>query len=413
MVNSSSALVASLACALVMSNVGHASEMRAIKKFPYGTVISGSLALDGVGRLYGITQGTSCGTVFRLTPAATPTAQWQETELLSFYSASVGCYPTTGVVRNATGGLVTATRVFDTSTYSAIVDLSKSTTSGSQWVGKIMADFKNERFGKDVWGPLVVDVKGAVYGTVYAGGTFGNGSVFKLTPASPGSTKWTKSILYNFRGGTGGTSPSALFLGDSGALYGTTDAGGTAAAGIVFRLTPAASTTAAWKYEVLHNFEGWQRGLGGGSRLVQDKAGTLYGTTYKGGATTCPEGCGLVFALSPPTAPSTKWNFKIIYKFKGGLDGYHPSYGVVRDQKGTLYGVTIYGGLNDHGVVYKLVPPTIGKTNWTRSVLYRFGGGAVTGRPSTPLILGSGGALHGGTKQVLSTDTAAAYKLVP
>jgi uncharacterized repeat protein (TIGR03803 family) len=85
---------------------------------------------------------------------------------------------------------------------------------------------------------------GALYGTTDSGGTgscvYGCGTVYALTPpASPGAT-WTETVLHSFMGGNQGTSPTAsLSIGrHSGFLYGTTARGGTSGAGTVFALTP-------------------------------------------------------------------------------------------------------------------------------------------------------------------------------
>jgi uncharacterized repeat protein (TIGR03803 family) len=69
------------------------------------------------------------------------------------------------------------------------------------------------------------------------GGTWGNGTVFKLTPARGA---WTETVLYNFTGHNGdGAAPGCighLILDGSGALYGTTQSGGASNAGTVFKL---------------------------------------------------------------------------------------------------------------------------------------------------------------------------------
>jgi uncharacterized repeat protein (TIGR03803 family) len=71
----------------------------------------------------------------------------------------------------------------------------------------------------------------------------GCGTVFKLTPAGSG---YTESVLYSFQGGTDGANPKAGLIARAGALYGTTYSGfatgcgpgGTFGCGTVFKLTP-------------------------------------------------------------------------------------------------------------------------------------------------------------------------------
>ena len=80
---------------------------------------------------------------------------------------------------------------------------------------------------------LVRDAADNLYGTTSAGGGFGWGAVFKVD-------KTAKQIVpYSFTGGTDGSCPMAGLIRDSaGNLYGTTEFGGNAGVGVVFKLTP-------------------------------------------------------------------------------------------------------------------------------------------------------------------------------
>ena len=81
--------------------------------------------------------------------------------------------------------------------------------------------------------------------------------------------------------------------------------------------------------------------------LVMDTEGNLYGTTYGGGA----YGYGAVFKL---TASGTE---TVLYSFGSATgDGQHPEAGLIMDKKGTLYGTTYWGGANGYGTVFKLTP---------------------------------------------------------
>ena len=49
-------------------------------------------------------------------------------------------------------------------------------------------------------------------------------------------------------------------------------------------------------------------------------SGGVYGSSFYGGITggDCfAEGCGTVFSLTPPVAPSHKWTESILYEFAG------------------------------------------------------------------------------------------------
>jgi uncharacterized repeat protein (TIGR03803 family) len=69
-----------------------------------------------------------------------------------------------------------------------------------------------------------------------------------------------------------------------------------------------------------------------------DVNGTLYGTTYYGGASGCNDvGCGTVFQISPSGS-----GYSTLYDFQGKPDGQHPMSGLTAAQ-GALYGVTWTG----------------------------------------------------------------------
>ena len=71
----------------------------------------------------------------------------------------------------------------------------------------------------------------------------GCGVVFKLDPAGQ------ETVLYTFTGGADGALPTAGVIRDAaGNLCGTTQSGGPANAGVVFKVTPSGQET------VLHGF---------------------------------------------------------------------------------------------------------------------------------------------------------------
>src|SRR5450755_4673888 len=118
--------------------------------YPTGSVVAGRN-----GHLFGTTQSggagpcpgnqqSGCGTIFELSPPASPGGAWTETVLYSF-----------GV---------------------------KSGDGSTPYAG------------------LVFDAKGALYGTTVGGGTGNNGTAFVLTPPaseSPSGTPWAETLLHS------------------------------------------------------------------------------------------------------------------------------------------------------------------------------------------------------------------------
>jgi uncharacterized repeat protein (TIGR03803 family) len=73
-------------------------------------------------------------------------------------------------------------------------------------------------------GGLVMDASGNLYGTTDEGGTYGEGTVFKLAPDG------TEMVLHSFAltASDGGEPQAGLLIDTEGNLYGTTSSGGRA-----------------------------------------------------------------------------------------------------------------------------------------------------------------------------------------
>jgi len=190
---------------------------------------------------------------------------------------------------------------------------------------------------------LVRGNDGNLYGTADFGGTFSEGTVFKLTPAGNLTT------LYNFcqqPNCTDGSNPvSGLTLGVDGNFYGTTITGGTSSEGTIFKITPKGVLT------TLHSFTGADGALPT-SALVEGRDGNLYGTASAGGNyTACPgfaqAGCGSVFAITP------NGTFTLLHLFDLN-DGATPEAALIQAADGNFYGTTFQGGAAGYGTVFKI-----------------------------------------------------------
>ena len=267
-------------------------------------------------------------------------------------------------------------------------------------------------------GTLLRDGSGALYGSTWYGGTSGNGVIFKLTPPPNGQDGWSLTVLHSFQGFADGSTPNPVLAMDStGALYGTTQYGGSFAdQGVVFKLTPPAPGTTTWQYSVLHAFNfssvfNSPDGAHPNGGLILGTDGALYGTTNLGGVTTDPSGIGFgtVFRLVPLDAERTNWQETVLYCFQSMLDGKNPIFALTQDAAGALYGTTLYGGdgpcldvmstLIGCGTVFRLSPPAYGQTVWTKTTLYSFTGGTDGNMPEGRLTLDTAGQVYGTTTQ--------------
>jgi uncharacterized repeat protein (TIGR03803 family) len=263
---------------------------------------------------------------------------------------------------------------------------------------KVLFTFTGGNDGGDPAAQLTFDSSGNAYGTTVVGGTANLGTVFKLTPHANG--KWTETVLYSFSGGSDGKAPhGGVTLDSKGTLYGTAVAGGSGGTctgdgcGTVYKLTHSGGS---WNFRVIYNFRGGTDGFGPGGGVVFDKNGNLYGTTPDGGsANGCNGiGCGVVYKLSP--AKNGQWTEKVIHRFTGGNDGETGSLGLLLvDKAGNLYGVAEQGGAHGAGTAFKLSPVSGGK--WKFSTLDGFQGTPHAGFPYGGLISDAAGNLYGTT----------------
>jgi uncharacterized repeat protein (TIGR03803 family) len=271
---------------------------------------------------------------------------------------------------------------------------------------KTLYKFTGGLDGNTPAGDLIFDAAGNLYGTTALGGN-GYGVVFKLAPTASG--RWRQTVLYRFKGGNDGEHPVAgLVFDTAGNLYGTTAGNGPTNLGTVFRL--ASNPDGSWTEKVLHRFRGGKDGghpLGG---MILDASGNFYGTTFVGG-NGAPGGGGTVFELA--RKPGGGWKEKVIYSFKWNSDGLWPAAGLVRDSRGNLYGTTDFGGIGDHGAVFKLRPTADG--SWQEEVIYSFQGAPDGSQPVASLIFDQAGKLYGTTQWggTISPNSGVVFQLTP
>jgi uncharacterized repeat protein (TIGR03803 family) len=198
------------------------------------------------------------------------------------------------------------------------------------------------------------------------------------------------TTLHSFSGGDdGGDVLGGLVEAGDGYLYGTTFKGGASSAGIVFRTDTAGNIT------TLYSFSGGADGYGPEGNLIQATDGYFYGVTQNGGDLTCEilptSGCGTIFRID------STGNLTPLYSFTGGPDGANPSAALFQGSDGLFYGTTLYGGNSSCslsaytgcGTIFKIDS----KGNFT--TLHEFSGDSEGGVPFAALIQASDGDFYG------------------
>ncbi len=239
------------------------------------------------------------------------------------FNGSDGEFPVAGLVQTNDGSLYGTTSDGTGSSHSTVFKL---TSSGALTTLHGFCSSTNCADGDVPESSLVLGTDGKFYGTTNNGGTAGQGTVFKITPTG------TLTTLHSFSG-KDGSIPSfgGLVQATDGNFYGTTILGGANGDGVIFRINSAGMGT------ILHSFNGSDGNTPNG--LLQATDGNFYGTTFFGGG-----GAGSVFKMTPTGTLTTLYSFCV-----QGLscpDGQYPSDRLVQATDGNLYGVTPSGGAN-------------------------------------------------------------------
>ncbi len=183
---------------------------------------------------------------------------------------------------------------------------------------------------------LLLGGNGHLIGVTTGGGAFGHGTVFDLSPGG------SETILHDFHDGpadgAGPTTPPAIAA--DGSLYGTTYFGGAHGHGAVYRL----QLTGA--FSLVHSFSA-DDGASPDSPLLAARDGALYGTTLRGGS----HDQGVLYRITMSGA------FELLHAFGAAGDLRHPAGPLVQARDGTIYGAGIDGGSEGAGGVFACSPP--------------------------------------------------------
>ena len=355
-----------------------AQQLTTLYRFPggaNGNFPRGGLAMDVAGDLYGTTRYdgncSTCGIVYKLTPPAPGKTAWTYKVVHDFLLSGGGIDPISPLTAfnnvlygTAAGGgdpMCGCGVIFSVTA----TDVYKNLHTFDPFV----PNQQNSQWpqGTTPIGGLLIDSDGTMYGTTDSGGTGaagtdgsnGAGIIYKISTGGSGFTK-----LHDFDGSLNSGPQGEMIFGADGAIYGTQYGGGKYNQGVIFRMTKAGS------YQVLYDFLGVNQP--GGShdgaqpegRLALGPDGTIYGTTSFGGS---PSGYGTAWSIKLVNA---KWVYTQLYIF--GSAGNLPHSGLIMGKDGALYGTGAGGGAYQSGVIYRLLPPATSGGTWTYQLLHSF-----------------------------------------
>jgi uncharacterized repeat protein (TIGR03803 family) len=337
----------------------------------------------------------ACGVFLLWAVAAVALSAQTFTTLLSFDNAD-GANPMATLVQATNGNL------YGTTAFGGYISsggtVFKVTPNGTLTTLDKFCPQRNCPDGEYVLAGLIQATDGDFYGGTNAGGAYGFGTVFKITPSGALTT------LHSFDGTDGESPEAAMIQATDGNFYGTTSYGGdgptcSLGCGTVFKITPSGTLT------TLHSFDATDGEYPYGG-LVQGSDGNFYGTTSQGGTdSSCNEGlgCGTVFKITPTGVLVTLHSFDF-------SDGFYPQSALVQGANGEFYGTTSSGGANGYdGTVFKITPRGMLTT------LHSFcsESACADGEAPSGLVLATDGDFYGATEYGGTDNYGTVFKITP
>ncbi len=342
---------------------------------PFGSLIKGA---DN--NFYGMTTSggaNNVGTIFRITPSGTYTV------LRHLNSTPDGGYPQGSLLMGADGNFYGMTYEGGTYGYGTIFRI---TPTGVFTVRRHL-NYTSDG-GYPTRNNLIKAADGNFYGIIYQGGTFGHGTIFRMTPGG------TFTVLKNLNlTPDGGFPKGSLTQNTDGSFYGMTQSGGSAGYGTIFKITPGGT------YTVLKNLDATVTGGNSQGSLVRNSTdGNFYGMTNFGGAG--GSGQGTIFKITPAGT------FSLLVQFPETGKGISPAASVVQASDGNFYGMTSQGGINDYGTVFKFCTSTF-------SNIQAFDGATTGSNPQGSLVQAPDGNFYGTTQIGGTYGYGTIFKITP
>ncbi len=203
--------------------------------------------------------------------------------------------------------------------------------------------------------------------------------------------------LFTFTGSNGENPYGAPLIAD-GYLYGTTSGRATLGMGTIFRMDLSGSNNT-----ILHSFPSSYTAADGAQPRgdLLRVGGTLYGSTYYGGANSPSTGFGTLFKMDLNGS-----NYSLLHVFTNQPgNGQLPGYGSLAFDAGYLYGTTTGGGASNNGAVFR-----IGTNGAGFTLLHSFTGAAGGQSPENEVVL-VGGRLYGTTTSGGSNSAGTVFSM--
>jgi uncharacterized repeat protein (TIGR03803 family) len=340
------------------------SNFNVIKTFAdWGKYPNGDFYKNSDGVLYGMTNtgGTyNAGTIFKMTTSGVVTI------IRHLNGTTDGASPQGELIKGFDGNFYGMTNSGGANTYGTIFKL---TPDG---LYSVMKNFSYATDGTNPKGHLVQGKDSSFYGITYGGGTYGYGTIFKMTKGG------TFSVLRHLNGTTdGGQSYSSLVEGKDGNLYGITYSGGLYKYGTIFKITKGGQFTVMRNLN-LNTDGGYPQG-----DMIQGTDGYLYGMCYSGGT----KGNGTIFKI----ATTTNYPFTVLHNLASQTDGGNPFGVLYQNSDGNLYGMTRTGGANTSGTAFRI------GTGGGFALLHSFAPTTEGSSPNGGFVKGNDGNFYGFT----------------
>lgn len=253
---------------------------------PLGLVPTNVLVPANDGYIYGTTTmggDFGCGSIYRISPTGQVSTYYTFPSVTNFTGPETLIQGSDGNFYGAVfnGGAYRAGMLFKLVPPSTIVDIH---------------DFKPGLYDNQAAFDLIEGPDGDIYGETAFGGTYGEGSLFKISPSGAFST------LHSFNETADGAAPLGIIFGSDGKIYGTLGAGGNSSCsggcGTFFQFDLSSG------FKVLYSFTGTPNDALNLYAPFQFNDGDFYGAAEGGGQS----GTGEIYklALTPALAPPVK-----------------------------------------------------------------------------------------------------------